>query len=255
MRRVFKLLYPRAVVLNPAEDFEILPKSRLTYANDLLWTYHNADFLRDSKFVESYKWCKKIDNGNLLADYDIQWRIYVLCWAAYQVRNLKGDFVDCGVHTGMCARSVIHFVDFAQLDKKYFLFDTFSGMDERFSSAYEMERSRKLHYADHSDLYERVNETFREFNVEIVKGAIPESLERFSGEKVCFLSIDMNSVVPEIEALEFFWDKMTPGGLVILDDYGYPGCEEQKTAHDNFASSKNTMVLGLPTCQGLIIKT
>ena len=60
---------------------------------------------------------------------------------------------------------------------------------------------------------------------------------------------------PEVAALEFFWDKMLPGGIIILDDYGYPGAMDQKLAHDAFAASKGAMILGLPTCQGLILKS
>ena len=71
-----------------------------------------------------------------------------------------------------------------------------------------------------------------------------------------FLSIDMNCVQPEVDALNFFWDKMVPGGLIVLDDYGFGNSNhEQKKAHDEFATSKNVEILSLPTCQGLIIKS
>ncbi|TMQ64866.1 MAG: hypothetical protein E6K78_08665 [Candidatus Eisenbacteria bacterium] len=64
----------------------------------------------------------------------------------------------------------------------------------------------------------------------------------------------MNAVLPEVAALEFFWDRLVKGGIIVLDDYGYPGCLEQKEAHDHFAASKGVKVLSLPTCQGLILK-
>ena len=64
----------------------------------------------------------------------------------------------------------------------------------------------------------------------------------------------MNSVKPEMSALEYFWQKIVSGGIIVLDDYGYPGCIEQKNAHDAFARAKGTMILSLPTSQGLIVK-
>ena len=81
-----------------------------------------------------------------------------------------------------------------------------------------------------------------------------DTLPQADCEKISFLSIDMNSEIPEVAALEYFWPKLVSGGIIVLDDYGYPGCLNQKLAHDKFAASKGVMVLSLPTCQGIIIK-
>jgi len=64
----------------------------------------------------------------------------------------------------------------------------------------------------------------------------------------------MNTAVPEIAAMDYFWDKMVSGAMIVLDDYGYPGCLNQKIEHDKWATSKDVKILSLPTCQGLIIK-
>ena len=54
--------------------------------------------------------------------------------------------------------------------------------------------------------------------------------------------------------LEYFWPKLVPGGIIILDDYGYGNNQDQKWAHDTWAASKRIKILSLPTGQGLIIK-
>ena len=234
------------------DEVVVLRKSQLTYTNDLLYTYHNADFIKEKKFSESYALAKKI-GGRLLENYDIQWRIHVVCWAAYHASKLPGDFVDCGVYSGFSPRAICNYVDFHLLNKTYYLMDTFAGMDERYSSDYELERNKKLGYKE-VDLFAQVKETFKEFNTKIIKGAIPDTLPQADCESVSFLSIDMNCVMPEVAALEYFWPKLVSGGIIVLDDYGYPGCLEQKLAHDRFAESKGVKVLSLPTCQGMIIK-
>jgi O-methyltransferase len=236
------------------KDYYLLPKSKVTYAEDLLYSFHNIDFTKEPLFEEAYNLGKNTDTGLLLKDYDIRWRIHVLCWAASHAKHLEGDFVDCGVCTGICARAVIHYIDFNSLDKKYYLLDTFCGMDPKYSSDYEIERNKIIGYSEEKNVYEQVKRTFFGFNVEIIKGSIPDSLVNIKTQKVCYLSIDMNCVKPEIAALEFFWDKMTKGGIIILDDYAYPGCAEQKAAHDTFATSKGVKILTLATSQGLIIK-
>jgi len=236
------------------DSYHILDKSQLTYAQDLLYTYNSVEFMNDTLFIESYNLGKNTDGGLLLKDYDIHWRIHVLCWAASYAKNLEGDFVDCGVSTGIFAKAVTNYVDFQSLNKKYYLLDTFSGMDSRYSSEYELKRNDILGYSKKVGQYEKVQETFKNLNVEIVKGTIPDTLSQVKTSKVSYLSIDMNCVQPEVAALEFFWDKLVKGGIIILDDYGYPNCEQQREAHHKFADSKGVKILSLPTCQGIIIK-
>ncbi len=236
------------------DKYYLLPRAQITYAQDLLYTHHNADFMKDPFFLESYN-LGKATCSNLIKNSDIHWRIHVLCWAAFHAKHLEGDFVDCGVHTGIFARAVINYINFPETNKKYYLLDTFTGMEKRFSSEREMERNVILGYGKKTDVYKQVKETFKNFNVEIIKGAIPETLYLVKTEKVCFLSIDMNCVQPEVDALDFFWNKLVSGGVIILDDYGYANStNDQKEAHDAFAQRKGVEILTLPTCQGLIIK-
>jgi O-methyltransferase len=255
-----RLVKPEVVVVNNSvnlSDYFLLPKSQVTYSNDLLYTFHNADFLKDPLFAESYELGKNTDGGTLLKDYDIQWRIHVLCWAARHAMHLDGDFVDCGVHTGIFARAVVNYVNFEKSDKKYYLLDTFSGLDAKYSNDVELKRNNLMGYdqEDSNALYQQVANTFKNFNVKIIKGAVPETLPEVDSDKICYLSVDMNCIAPEIAALEYFWDKMVSGGMIVLDDYGYANStNDQKKAHDAFAASKNIQILTLPTCQGLIVK-
>ena len=55
-------------------------------------------------------------------------------------------------------------------------------------------------------------------------------------------------------ATEFFWDKMTKGAIMLLDDYGWQGFDEQHDASSKFAKERSVLILSLPTSQGLILK-
>ena len=88
----------------------------------------------------------------------------------------------------------------------------------------------------------------------LIRGTVPDTLATTDIDKVCYLSIDMNIVVPEIAAIEHFWDKLVPGAVVVLDDYGWSEHRLQREAMDRFASSRNVQILPLPTGQGLILK-
>jgi hypothetical protein len=70
--------------------------------------------------------------------------------------------------------------------------------------------------------------------------------------------LDLNVAAPERAAVEFFWDKLVTGGIVLSDDYGHSreghGYYAQKLALDDFARSRNVEVLSLPTGHGMILK-
>ena len=224
----------------------------ITYDTDGLTTSNNADFIRDPKFAKAYA---AAVSTNPWEGFTLQWRVYIVCWFADMVKDLNGDFVECGVNTGAYARAVIDYVDFTSLNKTFYLFDTFEGLVDDLVSDEEKKVGIDFYMGNHyKNVYQSVRDTFAPFNTKIIKGAVPATLKEFTGDKACFLSIDMNVVAPEIAAAEFFWDKLVIGGVMILDDYGFPMHINQKIAFDKFAAKYHQQILSLPTGQGIIIK-
>jgi hypothetical protein len=68
------------------------------------------------------------------------------------------------------------------------------------------------------------------------------------------MHIDLNSADAEIGVLEVLFDRVSPGGIIVLDDYGWLAYEKQKIVEDEFFGRRNHSVLELPTGQGLVIK-
>jgi O-methyltransferase len=89
----------------------------------------------------------------------------------------------------------------------------------------------------------------------LIRGRVPDTLSSVAIDQVCYLSIDMNIVYPERHALEHFWGRLAVGAPVILDDYGWLQCREQKKGHDAFAAERGVEILLLPTGQGLLFRT
>ena len=140
------------------------------------------------------------------------------------------------------------------MDKTFYLFDTFSGLNESQITQNEKESGINNYIGTYKNVFEEVKKTFFKYNVKIIKGLVPETLDICSSKKICYLSIDMNVTEPEIAAAIFFWDKIVKGGVVILDDYGFPPHINQKLAFDKFAKERGASILALPTGQGIIIK-
>jgi O-methyltransferase len=185
---------------------------------------------------------------------DIRWRASVCCWAAKQALLAEGDFVECGVNTGILSGTICRLMDFSKISRKFWLFDTYEGIPIELAS--ESERSKVSAYnTQYPDVWLTAQANFASFpNANLVRGRVPASLSDAKIDKVSYLSIDMNIEAPERAALEYFWPKLSAGGIVILDDYGFTGHEEQRRSADEFAASVGVGILALPTGQGLIVK-
>jgi O-methyltransferase len=223
----------------------------VTYSADGLVTCSNCDFIEEPLFKKAYAAAAAT---NPWPGFTLQWRVHIVCWFANYAKTLPGDFVECGVNTGAYARAVVEYIDFNSLGKTFFLFDTYGGFVKE--QVTETEKAQGIGKYDNAyrDVYQQVQETFKDFNVRIVKGTVPSTLTACQSEKICFLSIDMNAVVPELAAAEYFWPRLVPGAVVLLDDYGFPNHITQKNAFDEFAAKRGLVVLSLPTGQGVIIK-
>ena len=219
-----------------------------SFVEDGLATLQSSDFAQDPRFKRAYALGKQTGSWH---SHELRWRIHVLLWAASCSARLPGAFVECGVNRGGFARAIISYTDFGCLDKDYFLFDTFTGFDPAQLS--DEERKTVAPVYQYQECFSDVQREFAgERFVKLVRGPVPQSL--IDVGKVAFLSIDMNCVAPEIAAAEFFWPHLSPGAIIVLDDYGFTLHHLQKLAFDKLAESWGTEILSLPTGQGLIIK-
>ena len=229
-------------------------------ADGMILLGKNAEFLKNKAFVRAYQ--AGMNSGHKIGrpkgssrDIHIEWRALVCLWAAKHAQLLPGDFVECGVNTGIMSLAVCNFIDFNATGKNFFLFDTFEGIPPEQMSETERPARTEENEQFYEDCYETAQRNFSTFDrVVLVRGKVPETLKLPSIDSVCYLSIDMNIAYPEIAAVEFFWDKLVPGAIIVLDDYGWSNYAEQKVAMDEFAHKKNVFILTLPTGQGLIIK-
>ncbi|MDH3426087.1 MAG: TylF/MycF family methyltransferase, partial [Acidimicrobiia bacterium] len=217
---------------------------------DGLATIHNVDFMSSPRFLEAYAAGEATGSWH---DSSLHWRTYICLWAAERGLGLEGDFVECGVNRGGYAAAISNYLDFASLDRKFYLLDTFSGIPTELVS--EAEKSHGVLEYDYGDSFDAVQRTFAPYpNVQLVRGRIPDTLPQVPSDQIAFLSLDLNNVAPEIAAAEAFWPRLAPGAVVVLDDYGWERHIEQKRAFDKFAADHGVSVLPLPTGQGLMIK-
>ncbi|OOG65845.1 methyltransferase [Sinorhizobium sp. A49] len=221
-------------------------------------TDKNTSFLDDPKFQAAWEFARK---GNEEAWYklgyvpDIRWRAHVCCWAAHNVANLEGDFVEFGVHGGILSMAVCHYLDFAKADKKFYLFDTYEGIPTDGLSGVDLTEADKRNSSLYFDVFKIATRNFSPFpNAVLVKGTLPTTLDATPISKIAYLSVDLNSTRYEKECIERTWDRIVPGGHIVLDDYAHKRHEDQYDMWNQFTAERGHMVLTLPTGQGLIVK-
>ena len=64
----------------------------------------------------------------------------------------------------------------------------------------------------------------------------------------------MNSEKAEILALERLFDKVTPGGMIVFDDFGWICNVNQTRSELAFMNERGHSIMELPTGQGVVIK-
>ncbi|ORW10801.1 TylF/MycF/NovP-related O-methyltransferase [Mycobacterium kyorinense] len=229
------------------------------YASDGLISIHRHAFLDDPAFQRAYQRGVRALGGRDF--YQWQWRVHIGLWAAANASRLDGDFVECGVSYGFLSSAVMEFLDWDRLGKTFYLLDTFAGLDPRYITAGErpakaLRKSRRwLRNGFYADSADSVRANFAQWrNKRIVVGAVPETLGQVDTPAVAFLHIDMNCAAPEVDALRFFWPRLSPGAFVLLDDYAFLGADEQRLAMDELASELGVPICALPTGQGLLTK-
>ena len=227
------------------------PKPKVSYNQDGLTTVHNTGFMHLPDFGKAEAAGAATDSWK-----NIHWRVHTMLWAANHCMHIDGDFVECGTNKGGFARAICEYIDINNSGKSFYLLDTFGGLIDSLLTEQEKEAGKKEHFEDvYHDCYDEVVKTFLAFPVvKIIKGVVPDTLTKVTSTKIAFLSIDMNSIVPEIAALNYFWDKISTGGMIVLDDYAYVTCDLQYEAHNSWAATKGIKILSLPTGQGLIVK-
>ncbi len=192
---------------------------------------------------------------------DLRWRHWIVAFCVRYAASFElaaagrtMGLVECGVGDGLSAYFACHEATYqasrrAGLSYTMHCYDAWGPMAE--ADLLPTEWLHRNGYRDSS--LERTKRNLRRFSENVVfhPGHIPESLATGpSGpEQVAYLSVDLNAAKPTVAVLEHFLPRLSPRGIVLMDDYGHRPYIDTKRAVDQFFSDKPGMVLKLPTGQ------
>jgi hypothetical protein len=146
------------------------------------------------------------------------------------VHDIEGDVVECGVGKGETFFILSAFVSAENSGRNIWGFDSFEGFPEPSKEDASPRNTKKgeWNYYSKELIFSRLQKAgiplgFLEQRVKLVKGFFNESLTSFTGESVALLHLDVDLYQSYKDTLEYFWSKVSPGGVVLFDEYKQPG--------------------------------
>ena len=182
--------------------------------------------------------------------HDRKFTIYSI---ARSLRSVGGDIAECGVFKA--GSSFLMMSASEGTGKRFFGFDSFEGLSEPGEKDQTGKDTafvwKKNDMAVTLDIAQKNLEKFGDLCT-IYKGWIPDRFNEVTDHKFSLIHIDVDLYDPTMSSLEFFFPRMSKGGVIVCDDYGFETCPGARKAMDEFFSSKNMSVIHLPTGQGVV---
>ena len=157
-------------------------------------------------------------------------------------RSIPGDYAEVGVFRGTSARMICA----AKGEKLLYLFDTFAGLPD---PGKEDERFSQKQFAAEVEKVRRRLEQFQ--GVTICPGLFPETGECIADHRFAFVHLDVDLYSSTRDSLEFFYSRMSPGGIILSHDYAQ--AEGVRRAFDEFFAERRERVIRLPMSQCMVI--
>lgn len=179
-------------------------------------------------------------------------RKYVLREFVRYTANVAGDLAECGCYVGVSA----WFMASEAQNRELFLFDSFEGLSEPQSSDRPANAAtRAWKSGDMATSVEVVRANLADFDrIHIFEGWIPSRFQEIADRRFSLVHLDVDLYQPTLDSLAFFYPRLMPGGVIVMDDYGFLTCPGATKAADEYMANKPEYILHLPTGQGVIIR-
>jgi hypothetical protein len=219
---------------------KLLHRSPLTSYQGVI-TQHNMRLLHEGRFAEIYD--RHSPLNPFTGPNETRLRQYLDCMFAEFAKEIPGDFLSAGISYGVAPRVIYDYVSFERLGKIYHFIDPFLGInnpDETISPYNtDSEFVRNQYSAD----------VPIKFHLEL----IPDCFPLAGVDSLAFVHLNMGDVVAEAASLQYLFDKLSPGGFILIDYYSFG--QGQFNSYDSAIKKVGASVFSMVTGQGVIRKT
>ena len=158
--------------------------------------------------------------------------------------SIAGDVAECGVFRGATLVPMAIHLKQRGCAKRLLGFDSFEGYDSSIMLDISMDapdepckRVGAFRNTSRSVVLEKLRR-FDADNVTLIPGFFRDSLPRCGDRRFSLVHLDLGIYQAYKECLEFFYPRMSPGGIILSNDYNkppWPGCNK---AVDEFLTGK-----------------
>ena len=202
----------------------------------ILPTATYAPWKVDKEFNDIYK--KIIDYT-----YVDKYRCYDLWRLIDEIKKIPGALIEIGVWRGGTGAIISKKAELCGIQDTIYLCDTFEGIvktnklvDPFYYNGAHKDTSMKIV----SDL---IHKDLNLKKVQILKGIFPDESQKSIKEntfRFCHIDVDVYQSAKDI--VEWIWDKMSIGGLIVFDDYGAEGCRGITQYVEEIRTNKDRLV-------------
>ena len=193
------------------------------------------------------------DVNELRRRIDIRLSAIRLSAGEIEEKGIEGDIAELGVYRGETASELNRLFP----ERKLYLFDTFTGFDERDLKKEKELTGRKSFYKSFSDTDTETVERILPHpeKAVFIKGYFPDSLKEKKAlipDDLSFslVSLDTDLYAPTYEGLKYFCPRLSSGGRIFIHDYTSLQFDGVKKAVDKYCAEKKLFVLPLMDMHG-----
>jgi O-methyltransferase len=157
------------------------------------------------KVQNSYKASVLLRNTLEMQDFS---RIIHICHYVLETQHLEGDMVEFGCFCGHTSK-LISFIS----DKLLYVYDSFEGLPESEENL-PGEMKTTLDLLCENFTYDGIRLPY------IRKGWFSDITPNQVPEKISFAHLDGDLYISIMDPLKLIYDRMVPGGIILVDDYG-----------------------------------
>ncbi len=205
-----------------------------------------APWQADEDFQRVYQEVRK----NTFVD---EWRCYELWSLVAELLEIPGAILEVGVWRGGSGALMASHAAALGIDDTVYLCDTWRGVVKT--------GEHDTYYADGSH-----NDTSREIvagvvgglglrNIELLEGVFPDETGgdvEAEALRLCHIDVDVYRSAKDV--FVWAWPRLSSGGVVVFDDYGFPGCPGVTKFVDEQRGLDDRLVLHNLNGHGIVVK-
>ena len=198
----------------------------------------------NNKIFEAYNYLIESDDLERLKKLFIRYELFKMS------QDIPGDILECGVFKGtghIFWLKLLKIFD-PNSNKKVLGFDTFGDFPKS-TLTYEKKTAKDfMHEAklEKKNLYLKIQNKIKKSQLaersELIKGDIVKTSKKYvksnKGFRISLLNLDLDTYEGTKHALNNFFPFLSPGGVIIFDEYGSRGWGESDAVDEYFRNTK-----------------